>query len=414
MQMHDQTFAAQLTEWRRYLHAHPELSFEEAETARFIAARLTEMGIPFESGIGGHGIVATIARPGSNRSVGLRADMDALPIEEANDVAYRSTKPGVMHACGHDGHTTALLGAAKLLADDPDWSGTVHLIFQPAEEKGGGAKAMLADGLLERFSMDRVFALHNWPGLPAGEIAVHSGPVFAAGGPFYITLHGVAGHAAAPHLTKDTIVAAGHLLVALQTVVSRNVNPLNPAVVTVGKISGGTVTNQIPERVEIAGTIRTYDLTVRREIADAIHRVSDGIAATYGIRAEVNVSPGGQVSINAPGETEIAASAAAAIGAVVHRDIPPTMGGDDMGYILAKRPGAYIWIGNGPALRDGELHNPRYDFNDEILPTATHWFAEVAKRSLDAEGLGPTSYPRPSSDDRLVLEQQTPLGCQED
>jgi len=382
--MLDQTFAAQLTEWRRYLHAHPELSFEEAETARYVATRLTEMGIPFESGVGGHGIVATLSRPGSNRSVGLRADIDALPIEEANDVAYRSTKPGVMHACGHDGHTTALLGAARLLNDDPAWSGTAHLIFQPAEEKGGGAKAMLAEGLLERFPMDRVFALHNWPGLPAGEIAVHNGPVFAAGGPFYIMLHGTAGHAAAPHLTKDTIVAAGHLLVALQTVVSRNVNPLNPAVVTVGKINGGTVTNQIPDKVEIAGTIRTYDLGLRHQIADAIQRVADGIAATFGIRAEVHVSPGGQVSINAPVEAEIAAEAAAAIGVVVHRDVPPTMGGDDMGYILAKRPGAYIWIGNGPSLQDGELHNPRYDFNDKILVTAAKWFAEVAKRSLSS------------------------------
>ncbi len=380
--MLDQAFAARLTEWRRYLHAHPELSFEEEGTARFVAERLTEMGIPFESGIGGHGIVATLSRPGSNKSVGLRADIDALPIEEANEVAYRSTTSGVMHACGHDGHTTALLGAAKLLSENQDWSGTVHLIFQPAEEKGGGAKAMLADGLLERFPMDRVFAFHNWPGMAAGDIAVHNGPVFAAGGPFYITLHGVAGHAAAPHLTRDTIIAAGHLLVALQTVVSRNVNPLNPAVVTVGKISGGTVTNQIPDKVEIAGTIRTYDLAVRREIADAIQRIADGIAATFGIRAEVNVSPGGQVSINASAEAEIAAEAAAAIGAVVHRDTPPTMGGDDMGYILAKRPGAYIWIGNGPALQDGELHNPRYDFNDAILPTAARWFAEVAKRSL--------------------------------
>lgn len=377
--MDETAFAARLTEWRRHLHANPELSYQEEDTARFVAERLREMNIDFETGIGGHGVVATLSRPGSSRSVGLRADMDALPIEEANDVPYRSRVAGVMHACGHDGHTAALLGAAQLLKQDTNWSGTVHLVFQPAEEKGGGAKAMLADGLLERFPMDRVFALHNWPGMAAGEFAIHEGPVFAAGGPFHVILEGVAGHAAAPHLTKDTIVAAGHLLVALQTVVSRNVNPLHPAVVTVGKINGGTVTNQIPDKVEIAGTIRTYDLAVRREIAEAIRRVADGVAATFGIKALVDVAPGGQVCVNAPVEASIAAAAAEKIGAVVRKDIPPTMGGDDMGHILVKRPGAYVWIGNGAAKLDGELHNPRYDFNDDILATAARWFTEVAR-----------------------------------
>lgn len=380
--MLDQDFITRLTTWRRHLHAHPELSFEETETARFVAEKLTEMNVPFISGVGGHGVVATLTRGASNRSVGLRADMDALPITEATDLDYASTRPGVMHACGHDGHTTALLGAAELLSKAQDWSGTIQLIFQPAEEKGGGAKAMLADGLLERFPMERVFAFHNMPGLDAGTVAVHTGPVFAMGGPFYVTLRGIAGHAAQPHLTSDTIVAAGHLLVALQTVVSRNIDPLDPAVVTVGMIHGGVVTNQIPDSVKLSGTIRTYKPEVRQKIAAAIQRIADGIAATFVISAEVEVAAGGRVCINAPAEADMAAEAARSIGASVRRDVPPTMGGDDMGYLLSERPGAYVWIGNGMPEPDGELHSPRYDFNDAILPVAAEYMAAIARRAL--------------------------------
>jgi amidohydrolase len=380
--MLDQAFIEKLTAWRRHLHAHPELSFQEAETARFVAEKLTALGIPHVTGVGGHGIVATISKGNSSRSVGLRADMDALPITEANEVDYISTTPGVMHACGHDGHTVALLGAAELLARADDWAGTVQLIFQPAEEKGGGAKAMLADGLLERFPMERVFAFHNMPGFDAGSVVVHTGPVFAMGGAFHITLHGIAGHAATPHLTSDSIVAAGHLLVALQTIVSREVNALDPSVLTVGMIHGGVVTNQIPDSVKLSGTIRTYKPEVRQQIAASIQRVTEGLAAAYRLTAEVEVAPGGQVCVNTVAEANIAAEVAQTIGASLRRDVPPTMTGDDMGHLLARRPGAYVWIGNGPGGPDHELHNPRYNFNDAILPVAVPYLAALAKRAL--------------------------------
>ncbi|WP_426240168.1 amidohydrolase [Pararhizobium sp. DWP1-1-3] len=380
--MFDSTFIDKLTTWRRYLHIHPELSFHEEQTAQFVSEKLTALGIPHVSGVGGHGIVATLTKGRSDRSVALRADMDALPINEANDVDYASNVPGVMHACGHDGHTVSLLGAAEQLAKSDDWAGTVQLIFQPAEEKGGGAKAMLADGLLQRFPFERIFAYHNMPGIEEGTIAVHTGPVFAMGGSFQITLHGVAGHAAAPHLGSDCIVAAGHLLVALQTVVSRTINPLDPAVLTVGMIHGGVVTNQIPEIVTLSGTIRTYKPEVRQQIAEAVERIVAGVAATYGLRGEVVVNPGGQVCVNRAAEAQIAAEGGISAGAKVLRDLPPVMFGDDMGYLLAQRPGAYAWIGNGIGGPDSGLHNPRYDFNDNILPVAVGFFVETAKRAL--------------------------------
>ncbi len=383
--MLDDTLIARLTEWRHHLHAHPELSFEESATAAFVSDRLTEMGIPHETGIGGHGVVATLRRPGSNRAVGLRADMDALPITEATELPYASTRSGVMHACGHDGHTAALLGAAAVLAESEDWQGRIHLIFQPAEERGGGAKAMLADGLLERFPMDRIFAFHNWPGIAAGTVVATPGPVFAAGGPFAIRLTGTAGHAAAPHTTRDVIAASGSLITALQSVVSRNIDPLSPAVVTIAKIHGGTVTNQIPAEVLLEGTIRTFSRPLRAEIAAHITRIAEGVAAAYGVAATVNVDPGGQVCINAPAETEIAAEATLAIGAELRRDVPPVMGGDDMSYLLQAVPGCYVRIGAGPARPDGELHGPGFDFNDAILPVATGWLARVAQLALAAK-----------------------------
>src|SRR5579863_8515616 len=236
----DQTLAETLTAWRRHLHAHPELTLHEKETAAFVCARLTELGVPFVADVGGHGVVATISRGQSNRSVGLRADMDALPIAETTDLPYASGNPGVMHACGHDGHTTSLLGAAALLQQDPNWTGTVHLVFQPAEEGGGGAKNMIADGLFERFPMERIFGYHNWPGLEAGTVAIHDGPVMASGGRLYFTIKGHSGHAALPHLTRDPMVAAAHLLLALQTIVSRNVDPLEAAVLTIGVMQSGS------------------------------------------------------------------------------------------------------------------------------------------------------------------------------
>ncbi|WNJ91999.1 amidohydrolase [Bosea sp. 685] len=378
----DTKLLATLTQWRRQLHAQPELSEHEHGTAAFVQERLTELGIPFVAGIGGAGIVATLSRPGSNRSVGLRADIDALPIAEENDVPYASRMPGVMHACGHDGHTVSLLGAAATLARDQSWKGTVQFIFQPAEENGVGAKAMLADGLLERFPMERVFTFHNWPGLDAGTVAVHDGPVMAAGGRWSVTLHGLAGHAAIPHQTRDPIVAAGHLIVALQTIVARNVDPIDAVVLSIGQVSGGVVSNQIPPSVTLLGTLRTYRPEVREAVIKRMRSIISGIAEAYDMRTDVEILSTGRAAINTRAEGELSVAAAGMAGLAVRRDLRPSTTGDDFSFLLQQRPGAYVWIGNGPAAPGGELHNSRYDFNDAILPAAVGWLSHVARLAL--------------------------------
>ena len=379
---------AELTRWRRHLHAHPGLTLHEEGTAAFVLARLTEMGVEVEGGIGGHGLVATLRGRGgdgaSNRSVGLRADMDALPIQEINqDLPHRSTVPGVMHACGHDGHTTALLGAAALLQDDPNWSGTVRLVFQPAEEGGGGARAMIADGLFQRFPMERIFGWHNWPGLDAGTVAVHDGAVMAAGARFEIAFEGHAGHAALPHLTRDPMLGAGHCIVALQSLVSRNVDPLDSAVVSVTVAESGQAQNQVPQNAVLKGTMRYLREATGDLLEDGIRRVAQGVATVFRLDASVDIRRGVAVTANHPDEREIAASAAEAVTAL-RRDLPPAMTGEDFSWFLREVPGAFVWIGNGGSENGRELHNPRYDFNDAILPAASTWLAEVAKRALAA------------------------------
>lgn len=371
-----------LTAWRRHLHAHPELSLQEKETSAFVQDRLTELGISFVSGIGGHGIVATLMRGHAQRRVGLRADMDALPITEDSGLPYASKTPGVMHACGHDGHTASLLGAAALLAADTDWSGTVDFIFQPAEEGFGGSRAIVAAGLFDRFPMERVFGFHNWPGLAAGTIAVHDGVVMASGGRITITIEGHAGHAGMPHLTRDPVVAAGHLIVALQSITSRSVDPLDTAVLSLCTIEGGTAPNQIAGRVVIRGTLRYHRDAVKDTILEGIERTCAGIATSFGVTVTPEIVWGVGVVINTPAEAELARIAAEKVQAPVRRDLAPSMAGEDFAFYLQQRPGAFVWIGNGD-LRDGaELHGPRYDFNDAILPVASGWMAEVAKMAL--------------------------------
>lgn len=371
-----------LTVWRRHLHAHPELSLQEKETSAFVQDKLTELGIPFEAGIGGHGIVATLRRGHAQRRVGLRADMDALPITEDTGLPYASKTSGVMHACGHDGHTASLLGAAALLAADSDWSGTVDFIFQPAEEGFGGSRAMVAAGLFDRFPMERVFGFHNWPGLAAGTIAVHDGVVMASGGRITINIEGHAGHAGMPHLTRDPVVAAGHLIVALQSVTSRGVDPLDTAVLSLCTIEGGTAPNQIAGRVTIRGTLRYHREVVKDVILDGITRTCAGIATSFGVKVTPEIVWGVGVVINTPDEADLARIAAEKVQAPVRRDLAPSMAGEDFAHYLQQRPGAFVWIGNGE-LRDGaELHGPRYDFNDAILPVASRWMAEVAKAAL--------------------------------
>ncbi|HYZ63756.1 MAG TPA: amidohydrolase [Acetobacteraceae bacterium] len=368
-----------VTRWRRHLHQNAELSLQEENTAAFVCERLQELGIPFIAGVGGNGVVATLSRGQSNRSVGLRADMDALPITETTGLPYASKREGVMHACGHDGHTASLLGAAALLARDTSWTGTVHLVFQPAEEGYGGAKSMIADGLFERFPMERIFGYHNWPGLEAGAVMVHSGPVMAAGARLKIEIEGHAGHAALPHLTRDPMLAAAHMLIALQSLVARNVDPVESAVLSICVVQGGAASNQIPGRATMSGTMRTHKPAVRDLLDAGIRRIVDGVGRTFGVETAVEIRHGVSPTTNSPAEAELAAASAADIGAVVRRDLPPTMASEDFGWFLEQRPGAFAWVGNGPG---AELHNPGYDFNDAVLPVAAGWLAATARRAL--------------------------------
>ncbi|HVY14249.1 MAG TPA: amidohydrolase [Rhodopila sp.] len=378
----DQALHDKLTSWRRHLHANPDLTLQEADTSAFVQSKLRELGVPFTANVGGHGVVATLTRGESNRAVGLRADMDALPIQETSGLPHASRKPGVMHACGHDGHTVSLLGAAALLAADPNWSGTVQFVFQPAEEGGGGARSMIADGLFERFPMERIFGYHNWPGLEAGAIAVHDGPVMAAGNRLYFTVTGHSGHAALPHLTRDPMVAAGHLLLALQSVVSRSVDPLQAAVITIGMIQAGSAANQIPDKAVMRGTMRCLSEDVRATMHETIRRVADGVARTFGVSIEVEIPAGLPVTGNWPTERDLAVEAVNAAGLKLRRDLPPAMTGEDFAWFLGERPGAFVWIGNGPSEGGRDLHNANYDYNDAILPAASGYLASVAKQAL--------------------------------
>ena len=378
----DSSLQQALPQWRRHLHQYPELSLQERDTAAFICSTLASLGVPFTAGVGGHGVVATLTRGPSNRSVGLRADMDALPITETTGLPHASATAGVMHACGHDGHTASLLGAAALLARDTEWSGTVHFVFQPAEEGYGGARNMLADGLFDRFPMERIFGYHNWPGLEAGTVAVHDGAVMAAGSRVQITVDGHAGHAAMPHLTRDPVLASAHLLVALQSVVSRNVDPLQCAVVSICTVNAGAASNQIPSRSVLSGTFRTHRPAVRDLVEAGIRRVAAGIAASCDVAVEVDIQHGICATVNTQAEADLAAACAGELGLPVRKDMPPSMAGEDFGWYLEQKPGAFVWIGNGPARPGGELHNPSYDFNDAILPVAAEWLATTARRAL--------------------------------
>jgi len=379
----DPALHARATAWRRHLHAHPGLTLDEGETAAFVVERLRDLGVAeIETGVGGHGVVATLRRAGGNRSVGLRADMDALPIQELDEtLPWRSTKPGVMHACGHDGHTAALLGAAALLQADRSWRGIIRLVFQPAEEGAGGAKHMIADGLFRRFPMDRIFGWHNWPGLPAGTVGVHDAAVMAAGARFEIAFEGHAGHAALPHLTRDPMLGAGHAIVALQSIVARGVDPMKSGVVSVTIAEAGEAQNQVPRRAVLKGTARWLEDSVGELIEARMREIAHGIAAAYGLEAEVLVRVGVPVTANHPNERDLAARAAATV-TEVQEHVTPAMTGEDFSWFLKHVPGAFVWIGNGPAEGGRELHHPAYDFNDAILPAASGYLAAVAKSAL--------------------------------
>ena len=371
--------AETLTTWRHHLHAHPELSLQESSTAAFVCEKLGEMGIPYTANIGGHGVVATLTRGASNRSVGLRADMDALAITETTGKPYASKIPGVMHACGHDGHTTSLLGAAKMLLDDTGWSGTVRFVFQPAEEGYGGAMAMIKDGLFERFPMERIFGYHNWPDLETGTVMLHHGPSMAAAGNYTITLTGHAGHAAMPHLTADPVQGAAHLIVALNAIVARNVEPVQSAVISVTRMQGAEAFNQIPETASIGGTYRAHSTEVMKFLEQRMREVAEHTAAAFNLKAEATFGNYLSPTINHEAEVQLAAGVAAGMGRKVRHDMRPTMGAEDFGFFLERVPGAYAWIGNGPS---AGLHNANFDYNDALLPIAAGYLAGTAKAAL--------------------------------
>lgn len=373
----------ELTAWRRHLHRHPELAYEEVGTAAFVAEKLAGWGLDVHRGLARTGVVATLSR-GKGRSIGLRADMDALPIVEANSFEHRSGTPGKMHACGHDGHTAMLLGAARYLAEHGRFDGTIHFIFQPAEEAAGGAKVMIDDGLFEQFPVDAVFGMHNWPGLEAGKFAMRSGPMMASMDAFDITIEGRGAHGALPHQGVDPVVVAAQVVTALQTVVSRNVNPLESVVVSVTKIHGGDAHNIIPGQVRLGGAIRCFDKalreTVRRRFTDIVDGVCSALAAVATIEF-INEYP---AVLNWPGETELAARAAATVvgDANVDAAAAPVMGSEDFAYMLERVPGAYVFIGNGAGEGVCGIHNPGYDFNDAILPLGASYWARLSETFL--------------------------------
>ncbi len=378
-------FHADLSQWRHEIHAHPETAFEEKRTAEFVAARLREFGIEVHRGLAGTGVVGTLkgSRPGS-RAIALRADMDALHIHERNGHDYVSQNPGKMHACGHDGHTTMLLGAARYLAETRNFAGTVHFVFQPAEENEGGGRVMVAEGLFEKFPVEAVYGMHNWPGMPVGTFAMRAGPMMASFDIFEITVRGKGTHAALPHLGHDPMVAAAHIVTGLQTLVSRNTHPLESAVVSVTQIHGGDTWNVIPDEAVLRGTVRTFKAELQDAIEAGIRRVATGIASALGTSAEVRYERRYPPTVNSEKETEIAAAIAADVvgDAHVNRTLLPTMGSEDFAFMLQAKPGCYVFIGNGTGEKAVGLHNPHYDFNDEILPIGASYWARLVERTL--------------------------------
>jgi hippurate hydrolase len=375
----------ELTVIRRDIHAHPELAFAEQRTADLVAARLAEFGCEVYRGLAGTGVIGTIRNGNTPGAIGLRADMDALPIQELNDVSHRSTHDGRMHACGHDGHTTMLLGAARYLAATLNFEGTVHLIFQPAEEGGGGGRVMVEEGLFDKFPCDAIFALHNRPGIEVGRIAVRPGPLLAASDRWDIHIKARGTHAAHPHLGIDPFVIGAQIVLALQTITSRNVDPLEAAVVSVGFIKGGAAYNVIPDDLHIGGTARSFRPEVRDLIEARLGEIARGVAALHGASAEVEYRRNYPPTINHQAETEFAAEVAAEICGPdqVIRDVAPSMGAEDFSFMLNACPGAMLWLGNGPGEDGCFLHNARYDFNDAALPIGVSFLARLAERFLE-------------------------------
>ncbi|MBD8908496.1 M20 aminoacylase family protein [Methylorubrum zatmanii] len=375
---------AEITAWRHDLHAHPELQYDVHRTAGIVAEKLRAFGCDeVATGIGRTGVVGVIRgrSHGSNRAIGLRADMDALPIQEVRDLPYRSSVPGKMHACGHDGHTAMLLGAAKYLAETRNFDGSAVLIFQPAEEGGGGGEAMVQDGMMERFGVEAVYGLHNIPNQPLGTFAIRPGPIMASTDRFTITIEGRGGHAALPQAAIDTVLVASHIVIALQSIVARAVDPLDSAVVSVCAVDAGEAFNVLPQTAELRGTMRALTPAVRDLLRTRLRSITENVAAAFGATAEIDFASGYPATENHPAETDFMADVAAqVVGAEkVERDVAPMMAAEDFSYMLAHRPGAYIFMGNGPS---AGLHHPEYDFNDAAIPYGASLWARIIETGL--------------------------------
>jgi hippurate hydrolase len=371
---------------RRDLHAHPELAFEERRTAGVVAAALRLLGLEVHEGLAGTGVVGTLRNGGSARSIGLRADMDALPIAEQSALAYASRKAGVHHGCGHDGHTAMLLGAAKQLARRRNFDGTVQFIFQPAEEGKGGARLMVEQGLFGRFPCDAVYALHNWPDLPLGSAQTRPGPIMAAADRFDIVLRGRGGHAAQPHRTPDVLLAASQLVMQLNTIVARRIDPAESAVLSVTRVQGGASHNVLPAEATVTGTVRSFDPVSQDRIEAALRDAAAGVALGHGVEAEVSYVRYYPATVNSDAEVALALESAEVAGLRASVAPRPAFTSEDFAFLLRERPGAYLWLGQGRADRgpDDErpLHHPGYDFNDAAIPYGVRWFCAVAERAL--------------------------------
>jgi len=374
---------------RRDVHAHPELAFAERRTAELVASQLERLGVETHRGIAGTGVVGRLRRGSSDRAIGLRADMDALPLDELNDFDHRSRHSGCMHACGHDGHVAMLLGAAEALTTTSRFDGSVYFIFQPAEEHEGGGRLMVEQGLFERFPMQAVFGLHNWPGLAAGQIAVMPGAVMAGADRFEIRLSGRGGHAAMPQQADDIVLAGSVLVQAVQTLVSRNTDPLEPAVLSVTRFHAGQADNILPERALLGGTLRSFSTSQQVLMEEGMGRICAGIAAAYGVAIDLSIERGYPPTINSPAETDLCRAVATEVfGAEnLRADLRPSMGAEDFSYLLQARPGCYVWLGNGMGEGGCMLHSPRYDFNDAIIVHGMRYWLHLVERALPLTAL---------------------------
>jgi hippurate hydrolase len=380
--------AGEMQQWRRRLHAAPETAYEERQTADFVAGLLTEWGIKIHRGLAETGVVGTLIAGNGQRSIGLRADMDALNLEERNSFAHRSRVAGKMHACGHDGHMAMLLGAAKYLASTRRFDGTVHFIFQPAEENEAGARRMVREGLFDQFPVDAVYGMHNMPFLAEGQIAVRPGPVMASSDFFEIVVTGKGAHGAWPHTGIDVIGIASEIVLGLNHIVARTTNPLDSAVISATQFMAGHTSNVMPETARVIGTARAFSQTMQDHIESRMRQLCQGIAGAYGAQVEVKYERRYPPTINSVPESEFSARAASRVigDDRVLRNEPPVMGAEDFAWMLLEKPGSYVWIGNGPEHQGGcMLHNPGYDFNDRILPIGASYWVELAEGWLTGQ-----------------------------